>query len=126
MFDAKRFKEALSDIHDSGVKDNTINLIYDANRRVEVKVKTPQGLTEKVMLDEVVLQREVWGPILASNQVDTFGREMLEENYSFIFKYKRYIPIPLLGLIDDTIWVNLASHQDVEINSYMNLKSIDK
>ena len=55
MFDAMHLKEALSDIHDSGVKDNTINLIYDANRRVEVKVKTPEGLTEEVMLDEVVL-----------------------------------------------------------------------
>ena len=126
MFDGMHLKEALSDIYDSGVKDDTINLIYDANRRVEVKVKTPHGLTEEVVLDEVVLQGEVWGPILASNQVDTFGREMLEEDYSFIYKYKGYIPVPLLGLIDDTISVNLAGHQAAEMNSYMNVKSGDK
>ena len=86
MFDGMHLKEALSDIYDSGVKDDTLNLIYDANRRIEVNVKTPHGLTEEVVLDEVVLQGEVWGPILASNQVDTFGREMLEEDYSFMYE----------------------------------------
>ena len=44
-------KEALSDLYNSGVKDDTLNLIYDANKRVQVQVKTPHGLTEKVVLD---------------------------------------------------------------------------
>ena len=88
MFDGMHLKEALSDLYNTGVKDDTLNLIYDANRRIEFQVKTPHGLTEEVVLDEVVLQGEVWGPILAANQVDTFGSEMIEEDYSFIFKYK--------------------------------------
>ena len=37
-------------------------------------------MTEEVVLEEVILQGEVWGPSLASNQVDTFGKEMLEED----------------------------------------------
>ena len=43
---------------------------------------------------------------------------MIEEDYSFIFKYKGYIPIPLLGLIDDTISVNLAGCQAAQMNSF--------
>ena len=51
-----------------------MHLLYEANKDVEVRVKTPFGLTEEVVLEEVVLQGEVWGPTLASNQVDTFGK----------------------------------------------------
>ena len=51
---------------------------------------------------------------------------MLEEDYSFIYKYKGYIPIPLLGLIDDTISVNLAGCQAAQMNSFINVKSADK
>ena len=95
MFDGMNLHEALSDLYDSGVEDDTLHLLAMANKNIEVQVKTPFGLTDKVVLDEVVLQGEVWGPILASNQVDTFGREMLEEDYSFMYKYKGYLPIPL-------------------------------
>ena len=87
MFDGIRLGEALSDLFDSGIKDDTINLIYKANKEVAVQVKTPFGLTEEVVLEEVILQGEVWGPSLASNQVDTFGKELLEDDLPFIYKY---------------------------------------
>ena len=93
-------------------------------KNVEVKVKTSFGLTEEMVLDEVVLQGEVWGPSLASNQVDMFGKDMLEEN--FVYKYKGYIPVPILGQIDDTIGVTLAGFEAAQMNSYMNVRSADK
>ena len=67
---------------------------------------TIQIVTDEVTLDDVVLQGEVWGPILASNQVDMFGKEMLQEDYSFMFQCKGYIPVPVLGQIDDTIGIS--------------------
>ena len=70
------------------------------------------------MLDEVVLQGEVWGPSLASNQVDTFGKEMLDEDMPFLYKYKGYIPIPDLGQIYDIIGVTLAGYKAVQMNSF--------
>ena len=103
MFGRMNLGEALSDLFDSGIEDDTLHLLYSANKNVEVKVKTSFGLTEEMVLDEVVLQGEVWGPSLASNQVDMFGKEMLEKEFSFVYRYKGYIPVPLLGLIDDTI-----------------------
>ena len=89
-------------------------------------MKTPFGLTDKVVLDEVVLQGEVWGPSLASNQVDTFGKEMLEEDMSFLYKYKGYIPVPVLGQIDDIIGVTLAGYKSVQLNRFLNVKAADK
>ena len=78
MFDGMNLKESLSDLYNCGVQDDTLNILYQANKIVDVK--SPFGLTDEVTLDEVVLQGEVWGPILASNQVDMFGKEMLQED----------------------------------------------
>ena len=118
MFDGMKLKEALSDLFSSGIEDDTIHLLYQANKDISVQVKTPFGLTEEVVLDEVVLQGEVWGPSLASNQVDTFGKEMLEDDVPFMYKYKGYIPIPVLGMIDDIIGVTLAGNDAAQINSF--------
>ena len=80
MFYGMKLGEALSDLFDSGIEEDTISLLYEANKEIAVRVKTPFGMTEEVVLEEVILQGEVWGPSLASNQVDTFGKEMLEED----------------------------------------------
>ena len=90
MFDGMNLKEALSDLYNTGVQDDTLDILYQANKSVNVRVKTQFGLTDEVTLDEAVLQGEVWGPILAANQVDAFGKEMLQEDYSFMFRYKGY------------------------------------
>ena len=126
MFDGMKLDEALSDLYSSGIEDDTVHLLYEANKKVEVQVKTPFGLTEEVELEEVVLQGEVWGPTLASNQVDTLGKEMLEEDASFMFRYKGYIPVPILGMVDVVIGVTLAGYKSAQLNSYINVKTADK
>ena len=127
MFDGMDLKESLNDLETKAeLKDDTIHLLYNANKNIQVKVKTPFGLTNELLVDEAVLQGEVWGSSLASNQVDTFGQEMLEDNLPFTFRYKGYIPVPILGLIDDTIGVTDAGYKAVQLNSFMNVKTSDK
>ena len=45
MFDSMKLEEAISDLFDSGMKDDTLSLLYDSNRNIKVKVKTSSGLT---------------------------------------------------------------------------------
>ena len=84
------------------------------------------GLTEEAQLDKVVLQGEVWGPILASNQVDTFGKEMLDKDILFMYKYKGYVPVLILGQIDDTIRITVAGYKASQMMSYINIKTAYK
>ena len=65
-------------------------------------------------------------PGLASNQVDMFGKEMLEEDMSFLYEYKGYIPVHVLGQIDDIIGVTLAGYKSVQMNRFLNVKAADK
>ena len=57
MFDCISLKEALSDLYNCGVQDDTLNMLYKVEKSVAVRVKTPFGLTDEVTLDEVVLKR---------------------------------------------------------------------
>ena len=55
IFDAIGREEALA-IFDAGVKDDNLSLIYDANKEINIEVNTPNGLTERQILKNVVLQ----------------------------------------------------------------------
>ena len=75
MFDGMNLKEAISDLYDSRVDDDHLNLLYEANRDILIKVKTPNGLTVEQTLGENVLQGDTLSSIIASNQVDTIGKK---------------------------------------------------
>ena len=78
-FDGLSLSLACKDLYSSGCKDNKLALLYDINKTNNVSVKTSVGLTEKFVLNNNVLQGDVFGNILASNQIDKFGKECLEE-----------------------------------------------
>ena len=84
MFDEMNLKESISDLFDSGIKDDTLALLYDANRSIKVKVKTTSGMTAENVLEELVLQGDTWSPTMASNQVDTLGKQLLQELPEYI------------------------------------------
>ena len=101
MFDSISLEQALSDIYDTGVDDDTLTLLHQANKEIHVSVKTPNGLTDRQILKNIVLQGDTWGSILASVQVDTIGKECVEEGLGYL--YKGILPVGFLGLVDDII-----------------------
>ena len=61
--------------------------IFNANKKVDLAVKTPVGKTEKGSIENVIIQGDVFGPLLCSKQVDTFGKECVEEQkYTYTYK----------------------------------------
>ena len=67
------------------LKYGKLSLLYNINTHVKVAVKTPVGKTHKESIFNVITQGDVFGPILCSNQVDTIGKECLQQrkyNYS--------------------------------------------
>ena len=92
------------------MEDDTLHIMAPANKNVEFRVKTPFGLTDKVVLDDIVLQ----GSSLALNKVDKFRKEMLEEDMSFLYKYKGYIPVPVLGQIAHHLQNFLFQHKNLQ------------
>ena len=72
------------------------------------------------------MQGDTWAPAMASAQVDSFGKEMLENQPSFMFKFNGEVPIPLLGQVDDLLGVAEAGYKSEQLNVFVNVKTADK
>ena len=124
MFDAINLQQALSDIYDVGVDDDNLSLLYQANNNVKMAVNTPDGLTERQTLENVVLQGDTWGSILASVQVDSIGKEVSRSEFGY--KYKDKLVVTLLGLVDDMIGVSEVGYKAQQLNAIINVKTAEK
>ena len=78
------------------------------------------------LVQKQVLQGDTWGPIIAASQVDTFGKQLIEEEPDFVYKYKGYIPIGLLGMIDDLAGVSESGLKAKQLNTFVNFKTAEK
>ena len=79
MFDSIDLELALNDLYDVGVNDDTLALLHQANKDVDMAVKTPSGLTDRQVIKNSVLQGDTFGSIMASVQVDSIGKECVKE-----------------------------------------------
>ena len=88
-------------------------------------VKTPVGKTEEGSINNAIIQGDVFAPLLCSKQVDTFGKECLQES-KYLFNYKGKVDIPPLGMIDDLICISECGPKTAMMNAYMNFKTKSK
>ena len=106
------------------MNDDTFSLLYQANKEINMAVKTPNGLTDRQIVKNIVLQGDTWGSILASNQVDSIGKECLAAGHSYMYKNK--LPVGFRGLVDDVIRITEAGIDAVKMNAFLNVKSAEK
>ena len=124
MFDSIDLEQAMSDIFDVGIDDDTFALLHKANQEIHMAVKTPNGLTERQVVKDIVLQGDTFGSILASVQVDSIGKECMKESLSYM--YKNVLPVGFLGLVDDIIGITEAGMKAQMLNVFMNVKTAEK
>ena len=63
MFDGISLQEAILDLFDSGVDDDHLPLIPEANRSILIQIKTPYGLTVEQTLKEFVYKETYCHPL---------------------------------------------------------------
>ena len=124
-FDSLWLEECMNDLYDSGIVDDQLALIYEANKKNRVAVKTPYCFTERVNIEKNVLQGEVFGPLQCSVQVDKIAKECIDEN-KFLYSYKETVEIPPLSMVDDLACVAESGVRSVEINSFIDTKTLLK
>ena len=126
MFDGMDLQESVSDLYDSRLNDDHLAIIYEANINTKRRVKTPNGTTVEQNLEEHVLQWDTLSSTIASNQVDSIGKELLNENPNFLYKYKTEVPVGVTGMVDDTICITETGQKSQQMNAYFNVKSAGK
>ena len=79
MFDGMDAKEACGDLFEYGINDDSLRLIYKANRKVVMNVETPHGTSQTYQITDRIMQGDTWAPAqLSSAQVDSFGKQMIK------------------------------------------------
>ena len=112
MFDSECLYECLNDVYEAGVEDDIFPLLYEANKETFVAVKTPNGMTERILIPEIVMQGDVLAPLISSLQVDSMVKDCLEkQNVKNLYHYKDLVPIPSLGMVDDLLTVTRCGFQ---------------
>ena len=122
MFDAEDISICLNALYEAGVQDNTLALIYEANKTNVISVKTPNGLTEKSHIYDKVMQGDVLSPLVSSNMVDrNIARAAVMTGN--IYMYKDKIPIPPLIMQDDTLGISLCGYKSKQMNNFFKYKN---
>ena len=91
------------------------------NKENYVAVKTAVGLTDRMMLPEIVMQGGKWGPVQCSNTMDKIGKKCSEKG-EHLYKYKGKVRIMPLAMIDDLLAINPCGKDSLSLNLMINSK----
>jgi hypothetical protein len=125
MFDSECLFECMNNLYEAGVNDDIFALVHEANRENFVAVNTPNGLTRREPFKEIVMQGDVLAPLISSLQVDTMGKECMEEG-KHLYHYKDTVPIPPLGMVDDLFTISRCGYETTLMNQFINTKTAMK
>ena len=121
-FDSLWLKDCLNDIYTGGLNDDKLALLYNINNNVKVAVKTPVGKTDHGNIENAIIQGDVFAPILCSRQVDTIGKECIE-NVKYTYMYTNEVEIPPLSMVDDVLCIFRMSFPNIHdefIHEFLN------
>ena len=125
MFDSECLFECMNDLFEAGVTDDEFDLIYEANRDNFVAVQTPNGLSERDTFNEIVMQGDVLAPLISSLQLDTIGKECMDQG-KHLYYFKDTVPIPPLGMVDDLFTISTCGFKTTMMNQFLNSKTAMK
>ena len=124
-FDGMWIQDSLNDLYDAGVQNRNLAIIYEANRKNKVAVKTPNDTTERVVIEDIIMQGEVFAPLECSVSVDTFGKEC-QNDEKYLFYYRNSVGVPSLAMIDDLVNISECGLEAVKLNAFINAKANSK
>ena len=79
-FDKMWLKEVLNDLYDNKVNNDQISLLYEMNKITNVAIKTSEGMTKRIKMNEIVTQGGNLGPVECGVIIDSIGKSALEED----------------------------------------------
>ena len=89
------------------------------NQKNKVAVCTPVGMTERVDINNILMQGSTLAPLLCSNSCDSLGKKSQRDD-EYLHKYKNHVKIPVLGAVDDLLGVAVCGKQAMDMNIFIN------
>ena len=63
-FDRLWLKDCLVELWKAGMREREITIIYEMNRLANIEIRTPNGITKDILVNDIVRQGTIFGPKL--------------------------------------------------------------
>ena len=120
-FDGLWLEECCNNLYEAGVINDKLALVYEGNKVNRVAIKTPGGLTDRKIVERIVTQGGVTGPVCCAVQTDKMGKDAMNNN-EYLYMYKGKIGIPTLAMVDDIAKISVCGTPSVMDNAYINAR----
>ena len=120
FFDSLKLKKSLLELIETGIDNDEIILIYNANKEVIMAVKNGDDLSKKSKVTNVILQGDTLALLIATVDMDGIAKQWLERASEQVYKYKNNIPVGSLGVIDDLLMITKVGVQTTKANAFVN------
>ena len=117
--------ETSNDVFDNGLSGDHFIVASNANNVCNVNIKLPWGARTKFMkLENIELQGSVNSPLMCSITTDSLVKSLLFYlNLSrILYKYKGFLTIPPLALMDDILTVTKCGVNSLKMNALVTSK----
>merc|ERR1711954_23433 len=74
-FDSLWNTKSFMDLNENGIEDDMLNLLFEASKTVEIKVKTLMGETEMATIFDIILQGESFSSLICTSSIDLIAKE---------------------------------------------------
>ena len=119
-FDALWLQECVNTLYEYGLNNEKLVLIYEESKNAAIAIKTPNGLTERITIDNIIMQGTVFGSLICTAVMDKLAK-LFYSDENILYKYKNIVIVPVLGMVDDVLNVAKCSSSAVVSNATVNL-----
>jgi hypothetical protein len=118
-FDSLWLEECINDIYDAGLQNDKLNLLYNMNQNAFVAIKTPYGITDRIVMKKIVMQGSLLGSLLCTATLDKLGKQKYASE-ELLFKYKGKVGVPALEMVDDILDIQKCGGDAIKANAIVN------
>jgi hypothetical protein len=121
-FDALWLEDCMLDMFDTLPKedrDDKLALVYKMNMENYVAINTAVGLTDRILIQKIVMQGGKWGPLKCSITMDKIGRRCVVKG-EHLYSYKGLVKVMPLAMIDDLLGIANCGTKSADLNIAIN------
>ena len=118
-FDKLWLQEVINCLYENGLRNDKLPLLFLENLNAQVAVKSNGELSNRVNIQEIIMQGSVWGSICCVVLMEKLGK-MAYSNPDLLFYYKNLVGTPPLQMVDDVMAIQKCSTKSLIINKTIN------
>ena len=95
-------------------------LLFLESQNANIAIKTASGTTNRISINNKIMQGTVWGGLMCTSSMDKLGKEVYD-NPCLVYKYRGSVDVPPLEMVDNIITTSECGSTTVALNATLNL-----